>query len=85
MSGVVIRQVVSGGAADRAGLRSIELDRSGNVRSFDTIVGVDDKEIASYSDLFEALEEREAGDRVSIYYARDGERRKLDLQLERIN
>ncbi len=85
VSGVVIRQVVSGGAADRAGLRSIELDRYGNVHSFDTIVGVDDKEIASYSDLFEALEERKAGDRVSIHYARDGERRKLDLRLENIN
>ena len=85
VSGVIIRQVVSGGAADRAGLRSLELDRYGNIRSFDAIVGINDQEITSYSDLFEALEDREAGDRVTIHYARDGEQRKLDLRLERIN
>ena len=64
--GVIIRQVVSGGVADRAGLRSIELDRYGNVGSFDTIVGVDDREITNYSDLFEAFEDREADERVAI-------------------
>ena len=83
--GVIIRQVLSDGAADRAGLHSIDVDRWGKVNSFDTIVAIDDHEIESYSDLFEALEERSAGERVSLRYLRDGEELQLELQLQRIN
>ena len=83
--GVIVRGVREGGPADRAGLRSLQVDRRGNVRSFDVIVAVEDAVIETYDDLFQALEDRKPGDVVDLRYRRGKEERgaRLELQLLR--
>ena len=84
IEGVIVRDVDPGGAAQRAGLRRIHVDRWGNVRSFDVIVGVDDKSIRSYDDLYHALDGREAGEEVQVRVLREGRELSLGLVLQPI-
>ncbi len=70
--GVIIREPLPGGPASRAGLRSIEIDRRGNVYSYDVIVGINDTAIKNYDDLYQALEDRQDGETVVVHYRRRG-------------
>jgi S1-C subfamily serine protease len=80
--GLIVRRVAPGGPAERAGLRGIELGPRGDVRSFDAIVAIDDREIRGYSDLFAALDAHEPGDEVRVRYLRDGEEHTVRVRLK---
>jgi S1-C subfamily serine protease len=82
--GLIVRRVVPGGPAEKAGLRSIQVDQWGEVRAFDAIVAIDEREIRSYSDLFAALDPHEPGDEVRVRYLRDGEERTVQVRLKQI-
>lgn len=68
--GALIQEIVPGGPAEAAGLRS-----------GDTIVEINGSEIASMDELISALIRLEPGDRISIGYTRSGERQTTSAVL----
>jgi S1-C subfamily serine protease len=85
LRGVIVRGVVPGGPAERAGLRSIRVDATGSVRSFDLIVGIDDHAIATFNDLSAVLDRHQPGDEVTVRYARDGRAARARVRLAEID
>jgi S1-C subfamily serine protease len=81
--GLLIVQTVSGGAADRAGLRG------GNERAYlgnipimvggDLIIGIDDQKIESQQDLAQVMNKHRAGDTVRIDIFRG--KKKMQVQV----
>jgi S1-C subfamily serine protease len=66
IDGVVISQVMAGGAADRAGLKGMESMGFGGVKVNDVIVAIDGKQIHKSMDLFKAIEAHKVGDTVEV-------------------
>ena len=69
-TGVYIVQIVDGGAADNAGLRS-----------GDRIVSVDSSEVSSASDVRAALNKHKIGESISITVERNGQTQDFDVAL----
>jgi len=76
--GVLIFDVLPGGAADAAGLRPTRRTREGTEWG-DLIVALDGQPVTSASDLFRFLERKSAGDKVTVTVVREGE--SLDVVL----
>ncbi len=79
--GVIIRNVARGSAAERAGLKSLERTGRRSVR-YDTIVRIDDQPITRFDDLYHALENRKAGDKITVRFIRDGREYETDVVLQ---
>jgi S1-C subfamily serine protease len=81
--GVLIQQVVPGGASDRAGLhggsQQADLDNIPIVLGGDLIVGIDDQEVNSTQDISDAMNRHEAGDAVTVTFYRG--RRKMSAKV----
>jgi S1-C subfamily serine protease len=75
--GLLVRSVAPGGPADRAGLRAAGPGRAGG----DVIVSVDGQAVREPRDTAVAVEDREAGDRISIEIVRGRRRVRLRLTL----
>jgi S1-C subfamily serine protease len=81
-TGVLILDVPSGTPAAAAGIRGTSRDDRGRLVLGDIITSLDDKEIKTQRDLFEALDERRPGDKVRIGVTRDGKKGvKVDVVL----
>lgn len=85
IEGVVVYAVTEGGAAERAGIRPLYLDRYGNVQLGDVIVAVNGQSISAYSDLFLELEKYSPGERIIVTVMRDNERINVPLSLDAAN
>lgn len=85
IEGVVVYAVTEGGAAERAGIRPLYLDRYGNVQLGDVIVAVNGQAISAYSDLFLELEKYSPGERIIVTVMRDNERINVPLSLDAAN
>jgi S1-C subfamily serine protease len=85
VEGVIIRDVIQGGAAEKAGLQPLIVDRRGHVRSFDVIIGIDDTPIRNYNDLYSALHQRSPGEWVEVRYLRGGRETRTRLRLQEIH
>ena len=68
--GIYVVDVVSGGPADKAGLKA-----------GDRIVSIDNTEVAQKTDLGTLMQEHSAGDALSITVARDGQMQTVSLTL----
>ena len=68
--GIYVVDVVSGGPADKAGLKA-----------GDRIVSIDNTEVAQKTDLGTLMQEHSAGDTLSITVARDGQMQTVSLTL----
>ena len=68
--GALVQSTVSGGPADRAGLRQ-----------GDVIVSLDGKTITSFDDLIAALSTHQPGEKVQVTYARSGARHTTTVTL----
>lgn len=79
IQGVVVISVEPGSAAERAGLR--DLQSQGNQRSFDVLLAIDGNRVGSAADIYAALQNKRAGDEVSLVVLRDGEEITLSAQL----
>ncbi|TVR69199.1 MAG: PDZ domain-containing protein [Spirochaetaceae bacterium] len=85
--GILIHEVLPEGNADRAGLRGGS--RTGAVRygrtviylGGDIITAVDGMPVATLANLYEALEDKRPGERVSVRYFRDGQFHETDITL----
>ncbi|RKQ51344.1 Do/DeqQ family serine protease [Roseivirga pacifica] len=70
LSGVHISSVSPGGAAEKAGLK---VD--------DVIVGIDDREVRTTSELQEFVARKRPGDKISVKFKRDGRNKDVSLEL----
>ncbi|QDV50370.1 S1C family serine protease [Gimesia fumaroli] len=80
--GVMVRDVMPGGAADLAGLQAIRLDQSGNVILGDLIMQLDNMPITNANDLLDALEAHKVGDEVPLIVLRNNKKMKLTAKLQ---
>ncbi|MBQ3461384.1 MAG: trypsin-like peptidase domain-containing protein [Solobacterium sp.] len=69
-AGVYIQDTISGGGAEKAGLKAL-----------DRIISVDGQEITSYTDLSKVLRGKQIGDTVKVVIERDGEQHTFDVVL----
>jgi S1-C subfamily serine protease len=79
--GAVIREVPRGSTAYDAGLRGLSRDNRGRLFIGDVIVGIDGTKIASYDDLYNALDGYKIGDSVTLTVDQDGKVRKVRIVL----
>jgi S1-C subfamily serine protease len=80
ISGVIVDQVVPSSPAARAGLQSVSRSRDGQIH-FDVIVGIDGKKIRHGDDLFQAMDGRRPGEKVTVQVWHDGKVRELAVTL----
>ena len=81
VNGVVVRSVDEGGAADAAGLRGTYRARNGSIVLGDIVTAIDGEQIASWGDILQALELRQAGATVTVHFIRDGEQQQAQVSL----
>ncbi len=82
--GALVQSVAEGGPADEAGLEAgTRRAPQGLVAGGNLIVGLDGKKIASPQDLASAVADHRPGERVSVEFFRDGERRTASVELGR--
>ncbi len=79
--GVVIWQVVPGGAAANAGLRGLTQTENGDVEIGDIIVGIDNENLANTDDLYRILDKHQLGDTVQVQIIRGGRRMNVPVRL----
>jgi S1-C subfamily serine protease len=82
VSGLLVVDVVRGGAAARAGIRPTRRDAEGRLRLGDVIEAVDGKKVESPNDLFLLLEKYKVGDSVTLSLLRDGRTVQTKITLE---
>jgi S1-C subfamily serine protease len=83
IDGVVILQVVPGGAADQAGIVGAK-SMGGAVTPNDVIVGMDNSEIHRLKDLFKVLDAHKVGDVIDVTVENAGKRRTVKVTLQAI-
>lgn len=81
ITGALVYDVVEGGPADKAGIRPTMVDRFGNVKLGDIIIGVGAEKISSSNEVNLALENYKAGDEVTVTLLRDERKMEIKLQL----
>ncbi|MFT7487584.1 MAG: S1-C subfamily serine protease [Candidatus Paceibacteria bacterium] len=81
LEGVVIEEVVDGGAAQRAGLRSMELSLDGSYH-FDVITRIGEVEIRTNHDLLLTLKALEVGQKVGVHFEREGVEQTVTVVLD---
>ncbi|NUP13431.1 MAG: trypsin-like serine protease [Polyangiaceae bacterium] len=80
MKGVVILGVKEGGPAAKAGLVGVqEQDRTIVVN--DVIVAIDDQPVADYDDLYNALDQKKAGESAKVTIVRGEKKRTVPVEL----
>lgn len=85
VEGVMIAEVIRGGPAAKAGLRSITQDRNGNFIKGDVIVAVNNNKVKNYNDLVTSLEKNQPGDKVVLTIDRNGAIQKIGIVLAASN
>jgi S1-C subfamily serine protease len=80
VDGIIVREVVAGSGAARAGMRSLELDRRGSIVAADIIQLVGGKRIRSFAELSNVLDNRAPGEVVTVQVLRDG-KDKLEMKI----
>ena len=79
-SGLLIRTLVSGGPAERAGLRAISRTSSG-VTLGDIITSIDGEKVGDVDDLFRFLDKKQINDTVRVEILRDGRTMVVPVRL----
>jgi S1-C subfamily serine protease len=84
-NGVLIVEVLPGGAAAKAGLHGTKVDDQGKlVQLGDVLVAIDGKPLASASDLFDQMARHKVGDTVNLTVLRGGDKIDIPVTLEGI-
>lgn len=79
--GVLVMQVVAGGAGANAGLRGVTQTENGDVEIGDIIVGIDNEKVTNTDDLYRILDKHQVGDNVQLQIVRGGRRTSLSARL----
>ena len=80
VQGVIILGVSPNSPAEKAGLQGVRQTRRG-IQLGDVIVGVDDRPVENYDDLYNVLDGHRPGDRVPIKIRRSGQIVSASLEL----
>ena len=81
-SGLLLRNAVTGGSAQIAGLRGgISQDAAGNVVLGDIILSVDGEKLNTSDDLFRFLDKKQIGDTIRVEVFRDGRTSVVPVKL----
>ncbi|OAI28293.1 S1C family serine protease [Methylomonas koyamae] len=80
-AGVAVLRVQPGSAADKAGLRGVEISPSG-IRPGDIIVAINGKEVDTLSKLFARLDDQKVGDVVKVQVVNNGQAREVEVTLQ---
>ena len=79
-NGLLIRGLVAGGAAERAGLRGLTRNTNG-ITLGDIITSVDGVKVGDLDDLFRFLDKKQINDTVSVEIIRDGKTITVPVKL----
>lgn len=82
--GIIIKSVDPSSPAGKAGLEGMSRDTRGRYLLGDILLEVDGKEVNSYDEIFNVLENYEVGDEVEISYLRGSKEMKTKLKLMEI-
>jgi S1-C subfamily serine protease len=82
--GVLIRRVLPGSPAEKAGLRPTRLSRTGEIELGDVIKSVDGHPIKNFDELYNAMSSHKTGDTVRVGILRDGEDQEVQVQLSTV-
>ncbi len=85
LPGVLVVNVVLGGAAAKAGIHPTRRDFSGQVILGDVIIALGGKQIGSVNDLYFVLEQYRIGQTITVTLLREGNRREVKVTLERLS
>lgn len=85
IKGVIIVEVPENSRAARAGIKGIQRDRYGRLYFGDILTGIDDIKITSYDDLYNALDNYQIGQKVTLTLLNRGTSRKVELHLSKID
>jgi S1-C subfamily serine protease len=85
IKGVVILEVPRNSGAFRAGLRGLDRDQYGQLYIRDIIIGIDNRRIDSYDDLYNMLDNYRIGDRILLTVKRGEKTRQVRLRLVEID
>lgn len=80
IKGVVIKEIIPNSPAASADLIGLRQTRRGTYPG-DVIVKIDTRTVASYNDLYTALDGRRPGEVVTVTVVRDQQQRTVDLEL----
>lgn len=81
IDGLIIRSVADGSPAAKAGLHGTHRTKNGDIILGDVIIGIEDKKVRSYDDLYNAVEGSQVGDTVKVTFIREGQKRTVPVQL----
>jgi S1-C subfamily serine protease len=81
LEGVLVRTVLPGSGAEAAGMRGTRQARDGSILLGDLIVGIEQRRVRDYDELYNALDEHQPGATVTVHIERNGKRQKLRVKL----
>jgi S1-C subfamily serine protease len=85
IQGILIDDVIAGGAAAKAGMRGTRFYRNGELQELgDILVKLGNDRIADSNSLRDALEKRKVGETVDATVLRDGEEKVLTVTLQEV-
>ena len=82
MEGILIYEVLKGGAAERAGLRPTRYNRQGSIVLGDVITAINGEKVTNRGELILILEKYKPGDRVTLGITRDYEPAEVELTFD---
>jgi S1-C subfamily serine protease len=82
LAGILVLGVTPGSSAERAGIRPARTAPDGSLIPGDILVRFDGRELKTVADLLSALDERRAGEQVSLTIQRDGEEMDVRVTLD---
>ena len=85
LDGVVIKDVFEGGGAAKAGIRPTVRNRTGEIILGDVILAIDNRVVKNFDDLYNLLEDKVIGSKVSVTVLRQGKRISVPVELIDVN
>jgi S1-C subfamily serine protease len=80
-SGLLLRAVVAGGSAERAGLKGLSRDSYGEIVLGDIILSIDGEKMSDLDDLFRYLDKKQIGDTVQARIFRGNQELTVPVKL----
>jgi S1-C subfamily serine protease len=80
-SGLLVRNVVSGGSAEKAGLKGLSQDNYGEIVLGDIILSIDGEKMADMDDLYRYLDKKQIGDTVQAIVYRSNRELTIPIKL----
>jgi S1-C subfamily serine protease len=80
-TGLLLRAVVNGGAAQQAGLRGLSRDSSGDIVLGDIVTAIDGEAVNDMDDLYRYLDKKQIGSTIQVQIYRDGKTQNIPVKL----